>query len=85
MTRGKIRTVQLSEHMMAGRDQWLKWHERYSNILSPQLEQVQHKPLSNTHSCSQSCHCTLNVLECSCCSCTKPQGAIWPNSRPEGL
>ncbi|KAK9907269.1 hypothetical protein WJX75_000339 [Coccomyxa subellipsoidea] len=39
MTRGKIRTVQLSEHMMAGRDQWLKWHERYSNILSPQLEQ----------------------------------------------
>ncbi|CAL8462880.1 g2414 [Coccomyxa elongata] len=39
LRRGKIRTVQLSDHMKAGRDQWLKWHKRYTAVLSPQLEQ----------------------------------------------
>ena len=37
---GRITTVQLSEHMLAGRDTWLKWHHHYAQNLSPRLEQV---------------------------------------------
>ena len=35
-----MHTVQLSKHMLGGRDSWLKWHKRFAEVLSPKLEQA---------------------------------------------
>ena len=40
LERGKTNTVQLSNHMLEGRDSWLKWHRYYAQTLSPKIEQV---------------------------------------------
>ena len=40
LERGKTNTVQLSNHMLQGRDSWLKWHRYYAETLSPKIEQV---------------------------------------------
>ena len=40
LERGKTNTVQLSKHMLEGRDSWLKWHRYYAKTLSPKIEQV---------------------------------------------
>ena len=40
LDRGKTNTVQLSNHMLEGRDSWLKWHRYYAQTLSPKIEQV---------------------------------------------
>jgi hypothetical protein len=40
LARGSIRTVQLSAHMLAGRELWLRWHKRFDTVLSPQIEQA---------------------------------------------
>ena len=40
LKRGRTHTVQLSSHMLGGRDSWLRWHQRFAEALSPQLEQA---------------------------------------------
>ena len=40
LERGRTNTVQLSNHMLEGRDSWLKWHRYYARTLSPKIEQV---------------------------------------------
>jgi len=40
LEKGRINTVQLSNHMLAGRDTWLRWHRQFAQVLSPKLEQA---------------------------------------------
>ena len=40
--RGRIKTVQLAEHITTGRQQWLQWHADFAESL-PQLIQVSHR------------------------------------------
>ena len=35
-----MHTVQLSKHMLGGRESWLRWHKRFAEVLSPKLEQA---------------------------------------------
>ena len=37
---GKIKTVQLSERIVTGRAQWLRWHDHFASVLSRQMEQA---------------------------------------------
>ena len=57
LARGSIRMVQLSAHMLAGRDLWLRWHQRFGSVLSPRVEQARNPlpkpvPLLRTLSCN---------------------------------
>ncbi|KAK9821580.1 hypothetical protein WJX81_008053 [Elliptochloris bilobata] len=36
---GTIKTVQLSERIVTGRAQWLRWHDHFASVLSRQMEQ----------------------------------------------
>ncbi len=38
LERGQMHTVQLSKHMLGGRESWLRWHKRFAEVLSPKLE-----------------------------------------------
>ena len=44
LERGKTHTVQLSSHMLGGRESWLRWHRRFAEVLSPKLEQARPTP-----------------------------------------
>ena len=46
--RGRIKTVQLAEHITTGRQQWLQWHADFAESL-PQLIQVSHCMLYKKH------------------------------------
>ena len=50
MAAGKIRTVQLSEKVTTGRQQWLQWHADFMDQL-PALKQVPDPALVPTLNC----------------------------------